>query len=92
MCVGTLVVVVDSILYIRSRTRECLEPQRLATTIATASTFPFFWYSSQAVRPLEGLAAQASALRLVLHAFVTPAGVPPPALVSVTTWPMFACW
>jgi len=97
---GTLVVVVDSILYMQlenelgvSRTTN-----GLATTIATASTFPFFWYSSQLMKRFGHWKVLAGAqcilpFRLVLHAFVTPANVAyllP--LCQLLHGPMFACW
>lgn len=97
---GTLVVVVDYILYMQlenelgvSRTTN-----GLATTIATFSTFPFFWHSNLLIRRYGHWRVLAGAqcilpFRLLLHSLVTKDNVSyllP--LAQLLHGPMFACW
>jgi len=97
---GTLVVVVDSILYMQLENE--LEVSRttngLATTVATFATFPWFWHSSHLIRRFGHwrvlLWSQAVLpFRLLLHAGVDASNVrwllP---LAQLLNGPMFAAW
>uniref|UniRef100_A0A7S3NF87 Major facilitator superfamily associated domain-containing protein n=1 Tax=Aureoumbra lagunensis TaxID=44058 RepID=A0A7S3NF87_9STRA len=100
VCFGTLVVSVDSILYMQLENELAVSRtlSGLATALATAATFPVFWTSADIVQRygywrVIALAQCVLPVRLLLHACVTKSNVWYVLLpTQLLHGPMFAAW